>query len=238
MTEVPAVEASDMRPEPALADKVAFLGAVEGHARERPEHVEAIETHMSWVFLTDRFAYKLKKPVRHALFDLRSLGARRRNCLVEVRLNRRLAPDVYLGISPLTFAAEHGLQLAGDGNVVDWLVMMSRLPAELMLDRALQSGGPDRRDLERVALRLARFYQGLAPEPISPDVRRSWYQDEIELSWRELSRIKFAVDGARIERIAGRFSEFLRIRPELLTDRHRERRIVEGTAICGPSTSV
>jgi uncharacterized protein len=71
---------------------------------------------MSWVFLTDHFAYKLKKPVRHPLIDLRSLGARRRNCLVEVRLNRRLAPDVYLGVEPLTFAADgRELQIAGDG---------------------------------------------------------------------------------------------------------------------------
>jgi aminoglycoside phosphotransferase family enzyme len=178
--------------------------------------------------LTDRFAYKLKKPVRRALFDLRSLGARRRNCLAEVRLNRRLAPDVYLATLPLTFAAEHGLQLAGDGDVVDWLVMMRRLPAELMLDRALRSGGPERRDLDRVALRLARFYQGLAPEPISPAARRSWYQGEIELSWRELRRTEFGLAHARIERIAGRLSEFLGIRPGLLTERHPTGRIVEG----------
>ena len=54
---------------------------------------------MSWVFLTDRFAYKLKKPLCHPLSDLRSLAARRRNCLIEVRLNRRLAADVYLGVA-------------------------------------------------------------------------------------------------------------------------------------------
>jgi aminoglycoside phosphotransferase family enzyme len=224
-----AVPASDMPPEIAPADKVAFLGAVESHARERPEHIETIETHMSWVFLTDRFAYKLKKPVRHALFDLRSLGARRRNCLVEVRLNRRLAPDVYLGTLPLTFAPHgDGLRIGGDGRIVDWLVVMRRLPEMLMLDRALRSGGPERRDLDRVALRLARFYQELAPEPISPAARRSWYQGEIELSWRELSRTEFALDHARIERIAGRLSEFPRVRPELLIERHQAGRIVAG----------
>jgi aminoglycoside phosphotransferase family enzyme len=213
----------------ALADKVAFIGAAKSHARERPESVEALETHMSWVFLTDRFAYKLKKPVRHPFIDLRLLEARHRNCLVEVGLNRRLAPDVYLDTLPLTFAPHgDGLRIGGDGRVVDWLVVMRRLPAELMLDRALGSGGPERGDLDRIALRLARFYQGLAPEPMSPDVRRSWYQDEIELSWRELSRTEFTLASARTERIAGRLSESLRAQPELLTERHRARRIVEG----------
>jgi aminoglycoside phosphotransferase family enzyme len=212
-----------------LADKVAFLGAAESHARERPGSVEALETHMSWVFLTDRFAYKLKKPVCHPLIDLRPLEARRRNCLVETRLNRRLAPDVYLGIEPLTLAPHgDGLRIGGDGKVVDWLVVMRRLPEMLMLDRALQSGGPERHDLDRIALRLARFYQELAPEPVAPDARRHWYRSEIELSWRELSRGEFALDRVRIERIAGRLGQLLRSRPDLLLARHQEGRIVEG----------
>jgi aminoglycoside phosphotransferase family enzyme len=213
----------------ALADKVAFLGAPENHPFERPGQVEARETHMSWVFLTDRRAYKLKKPVRHPLIDLRPLAARRRNCLVEVRLNRRLASDVYLGIEPLTYAADGGgLRLGGDGSVVEWLVVMRRLPEVLMLDRALRSGGPERRDLDQVALRLARFYRALAPEPVSPETRRRWYEDEIGLSGRELSRKEFALDGARIERIAERLVRFLQVRAQLLTARHQAGRIVEG----------
>ena len=86
----------------ALVDKVAFLGAAESHTVERPGRVDAIETPVSWVFLTERFAYKLKNPVGRPLNDLRSLPARRRNCLAEVRLNRRLAPEVYLGTSGST----------------------------------------------------------------------------------------------------------------------------------------
>jgi aminoglycoside phosphotransferase family enzyme len=208
---------------------VAFLGTAKSHARERPESVEALETHMSWVFLTDHFAYKLKKAVRHPLIDLRRLKARHRNCLVEVRLNRRLAPDVYLGTLPLTFAPlSGGLRIDGDGRIVDWLVVMRRLPKMLMLDRALTSGGPERGDLDRIALRLARFYQELAPESVEPDARRRWYQSEIDFSWQKLGREEFALDRVRIEQVAGRLSEFPRVRPELLIERHRARRIVEG----------
>jgi aminoglycoside phosphotransferase family enzyme len=212
-----------------LADKVAFLGAAESHARERPGSVEALETHMSWVFLTERFAYKLKKAVRHPLIDLRPLEARHRNCLVEARLNRRLAPDVYLGIEPLTFAPHgDGLRIGGDGRVIDWLVVMRRLPEMLMLDRALTSGGPEQGDLDRLASRLARFYQGLAPASVAPDTLRRWYQSEIDRSWRELSRGEFALDRARIEQVAGRLGKFLRDRPDLLLARHQEGQIVEG----------
>ena len=69
---------------------------------------------MSWVFMTDDYAYKLKKPVRLAPFDARTLCSRRRYCNEEVRLNRRLAPDVYLGVVALCADAGGRLRLGGD----------------------------------------------------------------------------------------------------------------------------
>ena len=217
-----------MPAEVTLADKVDFLGAAKTYLGERPEVVQARETHMSWVFLTGRLAYKLKKPVRHTHVDLRALDARRRNCLTEIRVNRRLAADVYLAIKPLTWAAHRGLQIGGDGSVVEWLVMMRRLPDELMLDRALRSGGPERRDLDRVALRLAQFYGSLPPDPVSPTVRCRWFEDEILLSRQELARPAFARDVDLVDRAAGRLIDFLAARREVLIERQRAGRIVEG----------
>ena len=225
----PTSEACNVSVEVALADKVAFLGAAESHADERPEQVDTVETHLSWVFLTDRFAYKLKKPLRHPFSDLRSLKARYLNSLAEVRLNRRLAREVYLGVRPLTLRESSAeLRLGGGGQVVDWLVAMRRLPKVLMLDQALRSGGPERTDLDRVAMRLARFYGGLASVRVAPATRRGWYEQELELCARELGRTEFGIDGARIERIVGRLRGFLRARPELLARRHGEDMIVEG----------
>jgi aminoglycoside phosphotransferase family enzyme len=97
-----------------------------------------------------------------------------------------------------------------------------------MLDRALRSGGPERRDLDRVALRLARFYGGLAPEPIAPEERGVWLEEEIRLSWRELPRPAFARDKALVDRVTERLIDFLRARPEVLIERHRAGKIVEG----------
>ena len=80
---------------PTLEEKVAFLRRP-GSYPEGTERVETIETHMARVFLTDCRAYKLKKPVRYEFLDFSTPEARREDCLAEVRLNRRLAPDVYL----------------------------------------------------------------------------------------------------------------------------------------------
>ena len=83
------------RPEQAasLETKLDFLGRPAAYP-EAPSRVEAVETHMSWVFLTDTHAYKLKKPVRYDYLDFSTVEARRLDCEAEVRLNRRLAADV------------------------------------------------------------------------------------------------------------------------------------------------
>ncbi|MEA5098590.1 MAG: hypothetical protein VB032_08665, partial [Burkholderiaceae bacterium] len=108
-------------PESSLEARIAFLSTPSNYP-ERTLDVDAIETHMSWVFLTDRFAYKLKKPVAYDYLDFSTLEARRFYCEEEFRLNRRLAASVYLGVLPLTADAKGQLEFAGEGPVVDWLI--------------------------------------------------------------------------------------------------------------------
>src|SRR6516164_9511002 len=113
--------------------KVAFLESPTAYP-EPQSRVERVETHFSWVFLTDRYVYKLKKPLRGEGFDFSSPDSRRRNAAVEVRLNRRLACGVYVGVVPLTLEGGCDLAIAGKGVVIDWLVKMIRLPTGRMLD--------------------------------------------------------------------------------------------------------
>jgi aminoglycoside phosphotransferase family enzyme len=127
-----------------LSDRVAFLSCPETYP-DPPERVEPIETHMAWVFLSEQHAWKLKKPVRTRSLDFSTVEARRRDCLLEVELNQRLAPGVYQGIVPLTVDASGRLHLASgsdgpQGAVVDWLVQMRRLPRALMLDARIAAG--------------------------------------------------------------------------------------------------
>jgi aminoglycoside phosphotransferase family enzyme len=108
---------------------------------------------MSWVFLVGDDAYKLKKPVRFPYLDFSTLPRRERACRAEVALNRRLAPDVYLGVLPLT--ADNGMALGGAGEPVDWLVHMRRLDERFMLDRMIGEGRLIAKDIDRLADVLA-----------------------------------------------------------------------------------
>jgi uncharacterized protein len=139
-------------------EKVLALRSPVSYAHE-VKTVEVIETHFAWVFLAGEYAYKLKKCTCSARGDLRSLKARRLSCKEEVRVNRRLAPDVYLGVIPLVQAIDRRMRVGGEGMVVDWLVHMRRLDSESMLDRAISGGTALPSRLAAVGFFLAQFYQ-------------------------------------------------------------------------------
>ena len=119
------------------------------------------ETHVSHVFLAGTFAYKLKKPVRFPFLDASTLARRKAFCRLELSLNRRLAPAVYLGITPVVETAQ-GLRLGGHGRAVEWLVKMHRLPEERMLDQLVARRQVGRHDMRRIADRLISFFKRTA----------------------------------------------------------------------------
>jgi len=213
---------------PALDDKVAFLRRPESYP-EAPGRVEAVETHMAWVFLTDAHAFKLKKPVRYAFLDFSTLEARRADCEEEVRLNRRLAREVYLGTMPLTRQAAGGLRLGGNGPVVDWLVHMRRLAAPAFLDRRIRAGIAYEADVRRAAERLAAFYRSVPVIPMTADEYRARFEADMEENRRELTSCEFGLPAARVEDLCAAQRRFLAARTgsELLRRRVGEGRVIE-----------
>jgi aminoglycoside phosphotransferase family enzyme len=141
--------------------KVAFLIRPDAYP-QRVDRVDCKETHMSWVFLAEGRAYKLKKPVRFPYLDFSTIERREAACRAELRLNRRLAPDIYLDVVPLTFEGS-GLAIGGQGTPVDWLIVMRRLDSERMLDRRLLKHRLERVDIDRIAEVLAHFYRHVRP---------------------------------------------------------------------------
>jgi len=118
------------------------------------------ETHTAFVFLTRDRAYKLKKRVCLGYLDHRSLAARERACRAELSLNRALAGDVYREVVPVTREATGDIALGGAGEVIDWLLVMRRLPDERMLDIMLSGGAlPGARAIATLARKLASFYR-------------------------------------------------------------------------------
>ena len=151
-----------------LREKAALLARPATHGSDVAS-VETVETHMSLVFLAGPTVYKLKKPVVYPFLDFSTLAARERACRDELRLNRRLAPDVYLGLSKITREADGTLALDGEGVVVDWLVRMRRLPAGHTLDRLIAEGTVTAAQVDTIGCVLARFYAGAERGRINAD---------------------------------------------------------------------
>lgn len=122
---------------------------------------ELIETHASWVVLTGTFAYKIKKPIDLGFLDFSTLEKRRFCCEEELRLNRRLAPEIYLGLAPV-FGSPEQPEWAGNGNAIEYAVKMVQFPQEAQLDRALISGNLPPQHIDAFARRIAGFHQQIA----------------------------------------------------------------------------
>ena len=128
------------------------------HAAPR---VEAIETHISWVLLAGDFAYKIRKPVRLPFLDFSTLEARRRDCEEEVRLNRRTAPELYLGVVPIAGDVDEP-RVDGAGPVLEYAVRMRRFEQGALFDRMARARTLEPSHVDALARGVARFHASVA----------------------------------------------------------------------------
>lgn len=147
----PPVEPPDTGLIEALLTADAFPDAV--------GQIELVETHISWVILTDRYAYKIKKPIVLDFLDFGTLERRKFYCDEELRLNQPYAPEIYLDVVPIVEEAGQP-RFGGDGEAIEYALRMRRFDQELTLDRQLAAGKltpEDMRDLgEVIAARHAK----------------------------------------------------------------------------------
>lgn len=211
---------------PTLDAKVAFLSRPDSY-RPMPNEVARRETHMSWVFLAGDRVYKLKKPVRFPYLDFSNLARREAACRAELRLNRALAPDIYLDVLPLVDTGA-GLSIGGAGAPVDWLVFMKRLDERNMLDRRIAVRRVGILELDRLVAALAQFYRAATPVFLSPAVHLADWERSLAYNRRVLLDPRFAIPAGRVRRIDRAQRRFLQQRGHLIAARLRHRRIVEG----------
>ncbi len=212
-------------------DTLRFLLSSEAHGPGAGA-IELIETHMSWVVLDAREVWKLKKPVEYApWFDLRTLAARERDSRAELRVNRRFAPEVYLGLlAVLRDGGRWSLldesALPAPGRIVDWVVRMRRLPADRMLDRMIVDGQVLPQHVEALAHALAGVYRDAPPLALDSEsvVRR--LKREQERNREVLADPRFGLDQAAP--VLDRFDRMLECDAPLLRQRVRQGRIVDG----------
>src|SRR6266542_5210299 len=180
---------------------IAFLESPESYPHG-PTEVRAIQTHISWVFVASPFVFKVKKPVNLGFLDFSTLEKRHHFCQREIELNRRLCPEIYLGVVPIYITAS-GFSFEAQGEIAEYAVKMRELP----------HGGPDRRSLgeggflselleknlvgekeiNRMISTLHRFYQSETPTP------------EIE-QWGTPEKLKISTDDnfAQVEPVVGK----------------------------------
>lgn len=179
------------------------------------------ETHIGVVFFVGDRAYKLKKPVNPGFLDFSTRELRERACHQEVRLNRRFAPDVYLGVADVQ---------GPDGDLCDHLVVMRRMPADRRLSTLVKTGEPVEDALRDVARTLAAWH---ARAPRGPRISAQETRDAVRGRWRDSfdqvrpfhDHVIDARDAAETEDLA---IEFLAGREPLFDARIADGRVVDG----------
>ncbi len=148
---------------------IAFLSDPASHGGEAPR---IIKTHAAVLFVAGNDAYKLKRAVRLPYLDFTTRAERERVCRREIELNRRTAPDIYLGSIAVTREASGGLALGGRGEAVDWVVHMRAFDPAATLDHALRHAPLSDDEAETLASEIAAMHEGAAMARVSDGAER------------------------------------------------------------------
>jgi uncharacterized protein len=148
-----------------------------------PRGAELLETHISWVLLDGKFAWKFKKPVVLEFVDFSTIQRREHFCHEELRLNRRLAPELYLDVVPVAGTTQAPV-LEGPGAPIDFAVKMRRFPQEQLLSVVLERGELTAEHIDGLAETVADFHQRIdvagaenafgSPEAVAAPIRENF----------------------------------------------------------------
>ena len=197
---------------------------------------ELVETHISRVYLVGDYVYKLKKLVKFDFLDYSTVGLRRQACHEEVRINRRLAPDTYLGVVPVV-RDKTGRWMIGESSeedrgsddnelVQDWLVKMKRLPEENCFGNRIIAETWTAQDVNRIVDMLSKFYVSLSGVKQSDYVQR--FEERVRGNFNELRSPDHELDPIMVERAHAAQMQYLFIHGDLLRQREVEGHLVEG----------
>ena len=185
-----------------MARHAALVAALRARLRTAGGPVTLIQTHISSVLLAGAHAYKLKKPVAFGFVDFSTLAARERFCGEEVRLNRRTAPKIYLGVVRIT-GTETAPRLGGRGPAIEFAVKMRRFATRDLADRRARAGRLTAQHIDRLARVVAQFHRAASPAPASsygaPEQVLRWARENVALA---LLRLEDEGRRARLQHLA------------------------------------
>ncbi len=143
--------------------------------------IQLIQTHISYVFLTQTLVYKVKKPVNFGFLDFSTLEKRRFFCEKELQLNKRLCPDMYLEVVPIN-SQNGNLKINGPGETVEYALKMKRLPQDRIMTRLLEQNQIDRPLIDKIAKIIADFH---AKAETNPAINETGSLATVKTNWDE-----------------------------------------------------
>jgi hypothetical protein len=193
---------------------------------DRPKEVRFLETHISLLFLTGNHVYKVKKPVDFGFLDFTSLQKRKYFCEQEVKLNRRLAPDLYLGVVEIKNEQDQ-ISLGGKGEIVEYAVKMKQITEERLMNQLLRTNQVTAPMMEFLSETLVHFYATaetsdviksfVKPERVKQDTDENFDQTE---KYRDVT-----ISGEQYAEIRHRTNDFFKRHEDLFHKRIASDRI-------------
>ena len=194
---------------------------------EKTGQIEVKQTHISYVFLTEKFVYKVKKAVNFGFLDFSTLEKRRKFCEKELVINQRLCGDMYLEVVPVNRSSSGEIRINGEGETVEYAVKMKKIPEEKIMTRLLEENKIDKNIIDKMAKIIVDFHENAALsrtdgefEPLSM----------IETNWRENFEqtqefIGRSISAEMHQFIQEKVNEFMEKNRDLLAKRVTENKI-------------
>ena len=212
------MDRDDLDLESVEREKALIVSLSHGRAYDHPvEDLHVLDTHISWVVLTGDFAYKIKKPIKLDFLDYATLEKRRYYCELELELNRRWAPDIYLDVVPIS-GSFRAPEVGGSGTPIEYALKMKQFPQSAQLDEQLAMGQLDHDDMLDLAETVARIHAAVPVyEAVTAD---SFYAATLQAMLDNFDYLQEGTDADDIQRLLSWTRQDLEDRRESIVARY------------------
>ncbi|HDD46127.1 MAG TPA: hypothetical protein ENG42_01510 [Candidatus Aenigmarchaeota archaeon] len=192
-----------------------------------PRHVKVIQTHISWVFLTGKYAYKVKKPVNFGFLDFTTLRKRAYYCRREFEINRMFSPELYISVLPIVKEAGGRVKINGNGKLIEYCIKMKEIEQSKILARIIKNKGISKSILNKIINILVNYY---AVAEAGKNIDKYGSVSIIRYNWEEnfeqtKSFVGIAIEKKDFELIKKEVYKFISHNKQLLRERVREGKI-------------
>ncbi|MBT8171286.1 gluconokinase [Candidatus Bathyarchaeota archaeon] len=193
---------------------------------EKTENIEVEQTHISYIFFTKDFVYKVKKPVNFGFLDFTTLEKRKKFCEKELKLNRRLCGDMYIKVVPITKSAKQ-IKINGQGKIVEYAVKMKRIPQENMMSILLDEDKVDYKLIDKIAKIIVEFHLRVKTNKRIKNfgslktIEKNWVENFIQTK----EFVNKTITPEEFSFINNKVNEFMKNNKSLFTKRVLENRI-------------